>query len=108
VILSPVLLELDDSLGARVAVGDSGTTPPTPIVAVTGFSVLPGVTVNVDLGRGDEVRRAVGDAEGVRVRVGVGVGDTVCVGSGVGSDVSVAVGSTQGSPGPQVACGASP
>jgi hypothetical protein len=91
--LSPVLLELDDSFGARVGLGDSGATSPTPIVAVTGFSVLPGETEYVERGRGELVRRGVGDAEAARVRVGAAV--AVCVGEGVGEDVTRGVGSTQ-------------
>jgi hypothetical protein len=77
--LSPVPLVLDDSLGFAVGLAESGVTPPTPMVAVTGLSVLPGALENVERARGELVRRAAGDA--VAVRLGVAAG--VCVGDGL-------------------------
>lgn len=92
---------------------DGPTTPPRSTLPVTGFSVLPLVTVCVLRGRGEEVRRGVG--EGVALRVGVGLGVGLAVGSAVGVGVAVGrglrqVGSVRGEHGVGLAatCGVAP
>ncbi|MDP9183072.1 MAG: hypothetical protein M3P04_09900, partial [Actinomycetota bacterium] len=65
-------------------------TPPTPTVADTGLSVLPGAAEYVDRGWGELVCRGVGETVGVALEVGEALG----VGDAAGEGVVVTVGST--------------